>query len=337
MSSAAKCTICQRSIGNSWYVSDIGDVFCASHTNPTFCHGCRRPLSLGETGDTCKACIPTLFTDESQIAGSQHSVLTWLTRHIGPNGLHNVPVELEDRHNFIESQTGVTNWQYDGRNFDVGIQILRNVTPNTFEHTLAHEYGHVLLVVEPDTMMFRGGLPDHRHVEEEGFCEVVKYLWLQECGTGHREFDQRDMRDNPDPVYGDGFRLVWKEYEKLGSITALRAHMLGISTAPPKKRVLDFLRPKPSPELTPDTTMPEVSVPEVVPVAPVPSEGGSHRPTRDITFKNRHQPTPPVEPIEAPRPMVTVNFTKRTSTTDEPPVPVTSDRPMRTIKRPQRD
>lgn len=331
-----KCTICQRPVGHSWFVSDLGDVFCTSHANPSFCQGCRRPLTLGANGEMCAACLPTLFGHESQIGGSQQNVLTWLTGHIGPNQLHRVPVALENKSNFVQNQTGVTNWTYDGQHFDVGIRILRNVTPNIFEHTLAHEYGHVLLVAEPESLLFRGAFPDHRHVEEEGFCEVVKYLWLGECGTGHRQFDQRDMRNNPDPVYGDGFRMMWKVYERVGSIPALREHILAISAGTPKKKVLDFLRPR---QPTPPPPGPIVDVPDPdiispMPVAPGPVEGGSHRPTRDITLRRHPRGPAATEPTDRPRPMVTVNFTKKDSGGDqEVPVPST-DRPMRTIKPP---
>ena len=237
---SSRCTICQHPVGNSWYISEVGDIFCASHKNPSFCQGCRRPLPLGASGDMCVACIPTLVSQESQTSTIQMDVLKWLTEHIGPNGLHRVPVAFDEPSNFVVNQKGVTSWSFDGQNFDVGIRILRNVTPNTFQHTLAHEYGHVLLLVDPVSMAFRGGFPSQRHIEEEGFCEVVRYLWLQECGEQHREFDQRDLRNNPDPVYGDGFRLVWKEYEKLGSIVALRAHTLGISAKTLKKRKFDL-------------------------------------------------------------------------------------------------
>lgn len=345
-SPATSCTICRQPVGNSWFVSDIGDVFCTSHTNPRFCQGCRRTLPQQTSGDFCGTCHATLYSHVSQTTGSQRDVLGWLNGHIGHNGLHNVPVALEEPHNFAPQQTGVTNWVYDGQNFDVGIRILRNVTPNTFEGTLAHEYGHVMLVVDPDSMRFRGGFPDHRHVEEEGFCEVMKYLWLQERGTGNRQQDQLAIRNNPDPVYGDGFRMIWKEYERLGSIPALRAHMLGLSVTAPKKRKLDFLRPRVSDSPTPATAPPEVPAdsPGVLHLPtsaaspfPVPSEGGSHRPTRDITLKNRHRPPADSGPNDSPRPTVTVNFTRRDASPDAPGSTGTVDRPMRTIKRPKRD
>ena len=327
--SSSKCTICRSPVGNSWYISEVGDVFCTSHKNPSFCQGCRHPLPLGATGDICAGCIPSLFTHESQLPTSRSEVLRWLTGHIGPNGLHHVPVVLEERNNFVAMQTGVTNWVFDGQNFDVGIRILRNVTPNIFEHTLAHEYGHVLLVVDPVSMSFQGGFPDHRHVEEEGFCEVVKYLWLEEKGTGHREFDQRDVRNNPDPVYGAGFRMVWKEYEKLGSIVALRAHMLGISATTTKKRTFEFPWQKKNPDAPViDNPVPQEDLP---PIQTAPSEGGSHRPTRVITLKNRQQPAPATPIAANPRPMVTVNFTRRDATADTPTTP--DERPTRTITR----
>jgi len=314
----SECGICGKDVGDSYFVSDVGDVFCATHTDPRFCAGCRRVLPSVHQGVMCPGCLPGLLVHESQTERSRRNVLAWLTGHIGPNQFSTVPVTLADSHQFGTNQLGQTNWAFNGQRLDLGVQVLRNLTPNMFEHTLAHEYGHVLLVADPLTMRFMNGVPPERHVEEEGFCEVLKYLWLGECGTGHRALDQKNMRENPDPVYGDGFRMMWKRYEVVGSVMDLRAEMLGLvalSSRPRRPRLRNLLtRVKkewstPSGDASPG--------PHLVSPPAAPLEGGSHRPEREVHLRHRHRHSADsADTHEAqPRPMTTVNFTRPTAPT----------------------
>ena len=286
----------------------------------------------------CRTCIPALLVHEHQISGHTASVLHWLTQQLGDHSLHSVPVTLDDGQDFVHQQMGQTDWVFNGATLGVTIRILRGVTSNTFSGTLAHEYGHVLLVSDPATLRFLGGFPQDRHVEEEGFCEVIKYLWIQENGGSSREFDLRDMRNNPDPVYGGGFRLMWPRYERAGSINALRDELIGLSPSPARRNSLRRLfRPKEPADRSPiekEKPVPSADVP--APNQPGPTEGGSHRPTRDITLKNRHNQPEAAGTPDAPRPSVTVNFTRRDSASEQTSAPSPDERPTRTIKRPPR-
>jgi hypothetical protein len=58
--------------------------------------------------------------------------------------------------------------------------------------------------------------------EEEGLCELFRFLWLshysESASTTAERSDEakhilRSMMDNKDPVYGDGFRKVLASYK----------------------------------------------------------------------------------------------------------------------------
>jgi hypothetical protein len=165
------------------------------------------------------------FGDIQQAQGSIARVLTWLENHTGVHQFQRVPVNLTDGAHFSPNQSGLTNWRFDGYRLDVDVEMLRYSQANTFEPTLAHEYGHVLLVANPNDLSFTGGMGQARLQEEEGFCEVLRYLWISETGGSNKHLELQAIKDNRDSLYGDGFRMMWPEFKSAGSIMNLRAPM----------------------------------------------------------------------------------------------------------------
>ena len=74
--------------------------------------------------------------------------------------------------------------------------------PLTLSGTLAHEFGHVLLFMDPKTLDVHPNYPKQDLITE-GACEVMRALWLESIN---------------DPTYGDGFRLMWQEYLRSESL-----------------------------------------------------------------------------------------------------------------------
>lgn len=207
---------------------------------------------------------------------------------------------------------------------------------HVFEPTLAHEYGHVLLVADPYNLSFTGGLGQSRLQEEEGFCEVIRYLWISENGVGNKSLELKAIKENSDPLYGDGFRLMWPQYQAAGSIMNLRADMLGLPRSQQQKSSGWPFGKKKQPVAPPPVAPQVPSGPPtqqqpVVPNNPQPSvvvEGGSHRPMIDVGLDKTIQNTP-----SAPMPATqheqrpTIDFTKppKSSAPTQPIVPTTSD------------
>ena len=288
----------------------------------------------------CSTCQLKGFKNTVDAVASIHGVLTWLESEIGPNSLKNVPIVMDDGVNFFAEQGGVTNWSYDGYTLNLEIGILQYSQAHMFEPTLVHEYGHVLLIADPNTLAFTGGIGQHRLQEEEGFCEVLRYLWVTQASSGVRDLALRAISENKDPLYGDGFRLMWPRYQAAGSIMNLRNQLLGsapvTNVAPAtnpdwpfkkKKKVVTTTVAPPSQPLSPSVTPPVV--PLLTPGQVI--EGGSHRPTLVLDFLQQPPPgsTRPAHlpSMPASRPVIDAHPSQPRGTPPTQPKDSISDRP----------
>jgi hypothetical protein len=82
----------------------------------------------------------------------------------------------------------------------VMIKILAGLPATLFGAVVAHELGHAWLAQH-------GSRPTEPSVEE-GFCELVAHAALKRLDTTFAAGLREQIRRNPDPVYGDGFRRV---------------------------------------------------------------------------------------------------------------------------------
>jgi hypothetical protein len=85
------------------------------------------------------------------------------------------------------------------------IAILHGLPQWHFEAVAAHELGHAWL--------FLNRFPPLPPTIEEGICELCEYLWLREQDRPEARWLLRAMDDNPDPVYGEGYRAVRRALE----------------------------------------------------------------------------------------------------------------------------
>ncbi|GAA4410469.1 protein DA1 [Actinokineospora soli] len=89
------------------------------------------------------------------------------------------------------------------------VRVMRGLPADLFHRTVAHELGHAWL-----------GETGRRAADaavEEGLCELISYACLKKLGTPFARSLRDAIVNNPDPVYGDGFRRVH---------AAVRAHGL---------------------------------------------------------------------------------------------------------------
>ena len=92
---------------------------------------------------------------------------------------------------------------------------------------LAHEYGHMILNLDHQTLENRPGILSREPVIEEGFCEVMCAVALLSQSSDDARWMSFLMPGNPDPVYGDGFRMMWPRAIDLGSVGALLQELTG--------------------------------------------------------------------------------------------------------------
>jgi hypothetical protein len=95
----------------------------------------------------------------------------------------------------------------------LGIEIARGLPATQFGQAVAHEIGHAWL--------FQKGAVNLEQTLEEGVCELFAGAWLKRCPTAIAPALRDAMLTNPDPVYGEGYRMVRNAVIKHGIATVL--------------------------------------------------------------------------------------------------------------------
>ena len=215
------CDICHLPIRGAYYFGNCGEIYCAYHIeNLDRCTACHRPICNELTGGgtrypdgrlVCNICRKTAIDKADQVQTSMKMVRDVL----GKNGLlideTLFPVKLIDREemraiprNACPTALGLFSAYAPVNNHRriESIFILWGRPANLFESTLAHELGHAWFYLN--------------HVDnlstqlEEGLCNVLHYLILINKPKIENLPNMQSMFTNPDPIYGEGFRLAEK-------------------------------------------------------------------------------------------------------------------------------
>lgn len=87
------------------------------------------------------------------------------------------------------------------------ILIQRGLPDEQFKLVAIHELCHAWI-------FHRGVHHLPLHVEE-GLCVLSEYLWLRRQATPEAQFWMMRLKNNPDPIYGEGFRQALKCLQKM--------------------------------------------------------------------------------------------------------------------------
>lgn len=224
------CCLCQQGISGS-YLSDLwGNKACSQHGQIATgqCHVCARLMS-SETGKTlpdgrllCAHCQPTEIEDFRQIQAAKLEALR-LMKAVGFAYIPDyVKVELYSDQQLINqrlqaSATGnihgytrsaqrhIPNY---GLLMEHSIHILNGLPRIAFMGVVAHELLHVWIHEQ--------GLQHLTPPQVEGFCNLGTGLIYQAEPSELASVLQQRMLDDPDPVYGDGYRLMKAHLEQKG-------------------------------------------------------------------------------------------------------------------------
>jgi hypothetical protein len=94
-----------------------------------------------------------------------------------------------------------------------GITILQGLPRELFEGTVVHELGHAWL--------YLAKVDDLPRWQEEGFCNLLSYILHKDRPTPEAHWQVKLLEDDPDPIYGEGFRRVRALFKKHGFGEAL--------------------------------------------------------------------------------------------------------------------
>lgn len=237
----ASCTICRLPPVGLYVLSLYGEATCASHPALDRCFFCARPRSrvcagwsrftadrvrcptcsrrAVDTQEQARAYIPDV---RREMAGIGISLCT-------PVRVGLCDADLIDKAGGSDGSgvcLGLTHsraW-LDGRADEVlHIEIARGLPETHFGQVLAHEIGHAWLVQNRAT--------DLDPALAEGVCELFSGAWLKRNATAVASALRESLAANPDPVYGDGYRMVRAAVVRFG-VDAVLKHICTHGTLP---------------------------------------------------------------------------------------------------------
>lgn len=225
---APRCVYCGKPLIGEYLIDHWGQKFCAVHQGQfPVCAYCGRLISPQQREATdkvarCSVCRSTAIETSVEVKPLFTHVIRWMNGQ----GLmyHNLRLSLElcDRARLAEllqdgntghslgattSATYTQNGQVIRTDIN-GIAVLQGLPSILFQGVTVHELGHVWLIVS--------GVHGLSAWEEEGFCEWLSYRYYLAHNTPESRYHRHGKEQNPDPIYGEGFRRVQALAEKVG-------------------------------------------------------------------------------------------------------------------------
>jgi len=231
-----ECTICgRRSFTGGIYAMDHSFFACSECMKLPRCFSCQFPTREGArlSADRviCVRCARTAVGSPAQaqhifndVRNTMRFSLGIVTKHpiqfslTDPVTLHrlsgtrsdqlveqglfryNVDVERVTTRDYLGRKTGENLYK---KNEDIRIYVLDYLPKNRMEHVIAHELAHDWM-----TAFYPGIREDWI---KEGFAEYI--AWRYNRFKKRHELNRR-VENNPDPVYGEGFRRIRAMVEK---------------------------------------------------------------------------------------------------------------------------
>jgi len=216
------CDVCGRLLQHQYYVNYWGDKFCSDHrTEYDTCFSCNRLVAPRLTGGgiqyshqiaICNLCRKTEVVDNKKIfdlfrqVKKQLALLELDLRRI-PIYVRLVPINAVTLGTYSKRWAGLTQKSVFSNNGQImaqrvdEIKILRGLPAEQALSILAHEAGHAWLGLN--------SFPPLHPFIEEGLCELIDYLWLLHQNTSEARYRIHLKFNNPDPIYGEGFRTAY--------------------------------------------------------------------------------------------------------------------------------
>ncbi len=230
-----KCLVCNSSIIGQYYQDYWGNKVCHTHVDNnevTFCASCGSFVcicdSTGDGRSLCNSCLSSVISNTEQVAKLKKYVLRKFM-DLGvdfydkflesvkidivspqkmakirqqPVNLQNKGITLTCSHNILGAKLlGVKD------KFKHHIYILSYLPKIEFAATLAHEILHIWQIENGIQLPL---------LKCEGLCNIGSYIIYENMSAQKASYYKKNLLESPDPIYGDGFRLIYSEYERCG-------------------------------------------------------------------------------------------------------------------------
>ncbi|MBR5147030.1 MAG: hypothetical protein IKW54_05345 [Bacteroidales bacterium] len=197
-----------------------------------FCASCgafvRSDNHTGDGRSLCNHCLHTVVSDVEQVKKLKRYVLSRFME-IGvlfdDKYLESVEIDIVSPYKMAE----ITHQSFNLNNKGITLSSSFNLIgtkllgiKNKYKHhiyiisympkiefaaVLAHEILHIWQI--------ENGL-QYTPQKCEGLCNIGSYLIYENMSAQRSCFYKKNLMESPDPIYGEGFRLLYKEYEKYG-------------------------------------------------------------------------------------------------------------------------
>ena len=224
------CTICLQSINGQHSVDAWGNTFHTTHEHEgIFCHSCSRIISQGVTNGgyiysdgrhLCSLCTITAVHNDSVIQVAYKSVIAQFNRVVITNISNDIPISLVDLKQLNQKAGELSHIKLKGFTridpvLDNTVQsvnsfqifILFGLPRIELEAVLAHELLHSWLRKNQIRLSLE---------EEEGFCNLGRYLIYNNDQTQFSIIHLRAMENDPDPIYGKEYRKMKTHLKQKG-------------------------------------------------------------------------------------------------------------------------
>lgn len=214
------CSVCDDSIGGYYYRDELFGTLACNRCYTTRCTWCTRyaPTIEFEDYETCNDCLADAVISETQFEGLIRDARPILSTHLGPNRYSDIRVRFMTDEESLRYRLGQA---FFGGSYPPLIELKPGMPYSKALAVLLHEYGHMALNLNHHTLDARPHMASREPMIEEGFCEVLYAVALMTQTTPVARAQSFLLPGNPDPVYGDGFRLMWQRALDLGSVGAL--------------------------------------------------------------------------------------------------------------------
>jgi Protein DA1 len=190
-------------------VALTGEEFCDRHLGQKPCILCAMPAdAYGLAIPVCRRCAATSIRTQSDVGRELPPVKRQLAA-LGIRTRSPVLVQLASpqtlRRIAGNHALGATEW----RGTDVvNLFVLQDLPRLKFGTTVAHEVMH--------SYMAQNGFGDAPLLVAEGLCQLLAYAWIIRQEGMLAAAERRQIEEDTDPIYGEGFRQAYEAVRRVG-------------------------------------------------------------------------------------------------------------------------
>lgn len=228
---APRCVYCHKPLLGGYLVDAWGNTYCPEHQEQypacSFCGRLIPPAQQTSGWDAygslrCMVCRAASIETVEQAQPYFQQCKEWIARQGFRFNQLPLRLELRDRatlltllqNRAINHPLGVTlsstriQGGYALPSHVEGVAVLQGMPSTLFCGVTLHELGHVWLVVH--------GVEHLPSWAEEGFCQLIAYRYYTSLDTPEARYRARNLEQERDPIYGDGFRQMRALSERQG-------------------------------------------------------------------------------------------------------------------------